>query len=243
MDDSDLVAAEYASEIRLAVRNSVQRDLVDGERAEDVALGAVLGVRPRRVLEVGCGLGEFSERLARVPGVEVIALDASPRMVELTRARGVDVVQGDVQQLDFLEESFDCVVANWMLYHVSDLDLAVSELARVLRPEGRLVAATQSAQLFPELWGLVGDPPPPTLSFTAENGEVALSRHFRRVERLLVEAEVVFPDYAAARTFIAATITRSHLADQLPKFSGSLRATLVHAVFVSDLPLRGAANP
>ncbi len=43
-------------------------------------------------------------------------------MVELTRARGVEAVVGDVQDLPFADGQFDCVVAAWMLYHVPDLD-------------------------------------------------------------------------------------------------------------------------
>ncbi len=43
---------------------------------------------------------------------------------------------GDVQSLPFADAGFDCVIASWMLYHVPDLDLGVSEIARVLRAGG-----------------------------------------------------------------------------------------------------------
>ena len=89
------------------------------------------------MLEVGCGEGELSERLQRSLGVEVIALDQSGRMVELTRKRGVNAVVGDVQQLPFEQGSFDVVVAAWMLCHMPDLDRGLAEIARVLRPGGR----------------------------------------------------------------------------------------------------------
>jgi ubiquinone/menaquinone biosynthesis C-methylase UbiE len=52
----------------------------------------------------------------------------------------------DAQALPFVENSFDGVVANHMLYHVPDLGLALSEFRRVLRPDGRLFAATNGAQ-------------------------------------------------------------------------------------------------
>ena len=65
--------------------------------------------------------------------------------VATARAAGFDQVDGrtcDVQELPFEDGSFDIVVANHMLYHVPDPDRAVAELARVLRSDGVLLAAT-----------------------------------------------------------------------------------------------------
>ena len=89
-----------------------------------------LDVAPQSVLEVGCGEGELAERVQRELGAEVVALDQSERMVELTRRRGVDARVGDVQDLPFPDECFDVAVAAWMLYHVPDLDRGLGELAR-----------------------------------------------------------------------------------------------------------------
>src|SRR4029078_7030536 len=91
-------------------------------------------------------------------------VDVSPRMVELARARGVDAQVGDVQELPFADGSFDVAVAAWMLYHVPHLDRGLSELARVLRPGGILVAVTNSRYHLLELRELVGSGPS-TLSF------------------------------------------------------------------------------
>ena len=91
--------------------------------ARDLAFDAVAEVEPRRVLEVGCGRGELAERvIAPSSACELVAIDQSERMVELTRARGVDARVGDVQALPFEDAAFDCAVAAWMLYHVPDLD-------------------------------------------------------------------------------------------------------------------------
>ena len=54
-------------------------------------------VAPERVLDVGCGMGELAERVQKELGAEVVAVDISPRMVELTRARGIDARLADVQ--------------------------------------------------------------------------------------------------------------------------------------------------
>src|SRR5207244_5914622 len=109
------------------------------------------------VREAGAGRGERAERMQRERGVEVVAVDQSERMVELARERGVDARLGDVLALPFEDGSFDCAVAAWMLYHVEDLDLGLRELARALRPGGRLVAVTNTEFHLPELWGRFGD--------------------------------------------------------------------------------------
>jgi ubiquinone/menaquinone biosynthesis C-methylase UbiE len=119
--------------------------------AEEVAFAAVAEVAPTRVLEIGCGPGYFAERVQQETGARVRALDLSPRMVELARDRGVAAEVGDVQELPFADRTFDCAVANWLLYHVPSLDRGLAELARVLGPPGRLVAATFAGDHLGEL--------------------------------------------------------------------------------------------
>ena len=71
-----------------------------------------------------------------------------------------------------------------MIYHVRDLDPALAELKRVLRPGGRLVATTNAIDHLQELWDLarrastVGN-----FTFRSDNGEEALRRHFKHVEQ------------------------------------------------------------
>ena len=113
-----------------------------------------------------------------------MAVDVSPRMVELARDRGVDAELGDVQALPFPDASFDCAVAAWMLYHVPDVDRALGELARVLRPGGRLVAVTNYLDHLYELRELSPDRPQTEWTFSGDNGKELLERHFATVERV-----------------------------------------------------------
>jgi SAM-dependent methyltransferase len=232
LDSPLLVHWEYASEERLAVRNKTYRDLVEGANAEEMVFEAVREVAPKRMLEVGCGTGELSERVQRELGAEVVALDVSPRMVELSIARGVDARVGDVQDLPFGDGMFDCAVAAWVLYHLPDLDRGISELARVLKPGGTLVAATLGEGNMAELWQAVGDTATRGLSFGHHNGEEALRKHFAEVERLDAEGTVVFPDRESMRRFVAATITRAHLADRVPEINEPFHARTSHVLFV-----------
>ena len=235
LDDPALVRREYADESRFAVRAAAWES-ASGPDAKRLAYEAVAEIEPRDVLEVGCGRGELAERISRELGARVAAVDQSERMVELARARGVEAIVGDVQDVPFPDASFDCAVAAWMLYHARDLDRALSELARVLRPGGRLVAATNSADNLPELWHRFGERGKRAQPFSAENGEAILRRRFARVERREARGAVTFPDWDAARRYVAASTTRSHLADELPRFEGPLVASRLAVVFVAETP-------
>lgn len=233
LNDPQRVREEYATEDGLRARASIY-DAVSGPDARELAFEAVREAAPRRVLEVGCGWGEFAERLQADVVVDVVALDLSPRMVELARERGVDARTGDVQNLPFEDGSFDVAVANWMLYHVPDLERGLSELARVLRPGGRLVAATNSLDHLSELWLLVGrDRHWEQERFFSENAEAPLRRYFTSVERRDVTGSVTFADRDAARGYIASSVAHKHLADQVPELAGPLVATRRNTIFVA----------
>jgi SAM-dependent methyltransferase len=194
LDDPALVADEYADETRLRRRASAYTGAHTALDARVPAVAAVVEARPARVLEVGCGWGELAEWLARDTAAQVVAVDLSERMVELARARGVDAQVGDVQELPFADGSFDVAVAAWMLYHVPDLDRGLSELARVLRPGGALVAVTNSVGHLRELRDLLAYPDGQEELFNRENGEELLRRHFSQVERRDADGVVTVRD-------------------------------------------------
>jgi SAM-dependent methyltransferase len=233
LDNPLVVQWEYASEERLAKRNQTYRDLTEGVRPDDAVFEAVREVAPARFLDVGCGMGELAERVQKELGAQVVAVDISPRMVELTRARGIDVHLADVHSLPFEDGAFDCVAANWVPYHVPDLDRGLSELERVLRRGGRLVAATLGDANMRELWDLLGGEVTAGLSFGYENGEIALTPYFTQIERREVNGTVVFPDRSSIVDLVAATTTRSHFADHLPELTEPFHTRSTHCVFVA----------
>jgi SAM-dependent methyltransferase len=230
LDDPALVEAEYASERGLAGRIAAYR-FAEGPDAREEAFRAVAEVAPRRVLEVGCGQGWLSERIQSELDCEVVAIDQSERMVELTRARGVDARVGDVQDLHFGGGSFDVAVAAWMLYHVADVDRALAELARVLRPRGRLVAVTNSREHLGEIAELVGVERV-EYPFSAENGEEQLRRHFATTERREAYGWVAFPSRVEAQEFLDHSIVWG--GRQLPPFDGPLRVRRAPVIFAAE---------
>lgn len=228
-NDPELVAREYANEKGLMGRRAAYR-YSEGPDPRELTFQAVAEAAPRRVLEVGPGPGELAERIERELGASVTAVDISERMVELTRARGIEAIFGDVQELPFPDEAFDCAVAAWMLYHVPDVERGIAELARVVRPGGRLVAVTNGADHWQGLREQVVDERGESC-FSAENGEELLLRNFSRVERRDATGWIVFPDRAAAQAFVDATMT---LKGELPQFEGPLRVRRSPYVFIAE---------
>jgi SAM-dependent methyltransferase len=112
--------------------------------AADVASLASAGAQ---VLEVGCGPGHLSIRLARHHGLEVTGLDLDPAMITRARAnthragngdqRRPEFLVGDVAALAFSDESFDLVVSTLSMHHWADPTAGLAEIGRVLRPGAR----------------------------------------------------------------------------------------------------------
>jgi trans-aconitate methyltransferase len=99
----------------------------------------LLAPRPgERILDVGCGDGVLTERLAAL-GCEVIGVDGSAAQVAAARARGVDARVVDGQALDFAAE-FDAVFSNAALHWMKRADAVIDGVWRALRPGGRFVA-------------------------------------------------------------------------------------------------------
>lgn len=239
VNDPALVAREYEDESRLAARRRVWHDLLDGPSSDDMVLDAVVEAGPARVLEVGAGWGDLTARIREELGASVVATDLSARMAALAHARGLPTAIADVEHLPFPHATFDAVVANAMLYHLPDLDAGVAELARVLRPAGRLVAATFGHRHLQEVWDLL-EGPGIELSFHSDNGEAVLRRRFGRVRAHRGRGAVTFPDRDELRTYVASTLTRAHLADRVPAdLRGPFVAHSDVAIFVGEDPRTG----
>jgi trans-aconitate methyltransferase len=91
-----------------------------------------------RILDVGCGDGVLTEKIARL-GVTVVGIDSSPDFVAVARQRGLDAFEQDAANMNFRCE-FDAVFSNAALHWIKDADAVITGVARALRPAGRFVA-------------------------------------------------------------------------------------------------------
>ena len=157
-----------------------------------------------RVLELGCGPGLlWRENLSRIPaGWDITLSDFSPGMLQQARdnlhdaGRPFTFTVVDAQDIPFADDSFDAVIANHMLYHVPDRPRAFAEIRRVLRPDGRLFAATNGEAHLQELEALLpeGEFDFSHAPFSLENGRAQLAPWFptialRRFDDALVVTE------------------------------------------------------
>ncbi|MFI9804782.1 class I SAM-dependent methyltransferase [Streptomyces sp. NPDC052301] len=124
-----------------------------GEARAAAASEAVLGLipqRPGRLLDVACGTGIVTRRLAaNRPGLRVTGADLTPAMVRMAGARlpGA-IVRADSRRLPFADGTFDAVTSIWLLHLLDDPEdvrAIVAECARVLRPGGVYVTTVDKA--------------------------------------------------------------------------------------------------
>lgn len=109
----------------------------------------------RRILDVGSGKGRFARILKeRHAGAFICAFDLAEAMLRYVPA-GIDPCRGSMTALPFRSEAFDCSYATESLEHAVDIEMAVAEMCRVVKPGGRIVIIDKNA----EQWGRLKTPP------------------------------------------------------------------------------------
>ncbi|KES07115.1 methyltransferase [Streptomyces toyocaensis] len=157
-NDYDNFAEAYAAE--------TENNPVNAYYARPAMLALAGDVAGRRVLDAGCGAGPLTAAL-RDRGAVVTGMDASTGMLALARRRlGEDVAlhQADLgEPLPFEDGAFDDVVASLVLHYLEDWGPTLSEIRRVLRPGGRLIASVD----HPFVAYTFTDPPPDYFATTS----------------------------------------------------------------------------
>ena len=181
---------------------------------DDLELAAVRRYgEGKDILEAGCGTGLLLGRTLEFAKSST-GVDLSAGMLAKAKARGLSVTQGSVTELPYADESFDLVFSVKVLAHIENIEGALSEMARVTRPGGYVLAEFYNTH---SLRYLIKSLKPPTAISNATNDEAVFTRY----------------DDAAQ--------VRSYLPDDL-SWEGSRGVRIVTpTAFVHKIPLVGSA--
>ena len=220
-NDPEVVRQIFASEGNLLIRQDIHdKYTVPKQDYITWALSCVQWRGDEQVLDVGCGPGRWATVMReRLPNITYYGLDLHQGMLAHHPCRDTLGV-GDIQQLPYADNTFDVVMANHMLFHVPDIEQAIRECRRVLKPDGVMLASTNSVNNMPEFQVLfrraitllappgtshIQIPLPSSHLFTLESGTRYLSRHFFAVVRYDLPSALVFPDVEPVIAYLEST--------------------------------------
>ncbi len=185
--DRRVVKDQYADSTRLERRISIHEKYSRNKQPFGEWIISHYELQPgEKVLELGCGTGSMWQGVALPAGCHVTLTDLSTGMLDTARRStahlSADYIVCDAMALPWEDAVFDVVIANMMLYHVPDIGKALSEIRRVLKPEGRFFAATFGEHGVVEaVLDMLGLPCTANHRFTLQNGGGQLAKHFAQV--------------------------------------------------------------
>lgn len=230
-NDPQAVGRMYLTDEALRIRQETH-ELYSDPKLDftEWALDSVSWRGDETVLDIGSGPGRYYHALqARFPNIRYYACDLYAGMVQ-THPYKNTLALADAQRLPYSDASFDVVMANHMLFHVPDVERALRELRRVVKPGGYVMATTNSIHTMPEFQALMRRAitllsPPGTANvrvpgqhtdpFTLESGTRLLSRHFFAVVRYDLPRSLIFPSADPALAYLNST--RSVREAELPQ--------------------------
>ena len=192
-----------------------------------------------KILELGSGPAYmWKDCVSRIPaGWDITLSDLSSGMVDsawrnlVVTGRAYNFKEIDVQAIPFEDEMFDAVIANFMLYHVPDRPKAISEIKRVLKPGGRIFAATVGDHHLKEMMEWLQkvhvDETPYINPFTLESGLDQLKPFFPNVTLSRYEDNLQVTEIEPVMAYIRSSFRATELSeDEFAKIQVDLEKEL-----------------
>lgn len=247
LTDQNYLGPQYKTDVNLSARQRVHERFSTNPQGifswlmtlAEVQLGQVM-------LDVGCGNGRLWQdilnegaKVANTASYDVTLVDLSlgmvqqaAQVVDKSRARW-QAIQASATNLPFSGAYFERVFANYMLYHVPDVDQAVTEFRRVLHPEGKLCVTLLGQAHMGELWQLLQDLLKTQAHsregrFLAQQAQPDLEKHFAQVQvhpyddALQVTDAAMLWDYVLS-SFSLQALSVAELADLKMKFQAAVQ--------------------
>jgi len=219
-DKTRLVTEAYATDEPLLVRIETHRRYsVPAIDLPAWALDRCLWRGDETALDIGTGSGQYLAPLRqRVPRGRIIAGDLAPGMLRDLAARGAPgdavLLNADAEALPLADGSCDVILASYVMFFIPDIPRAVSDIHRVLRPGGALLAVTMAPVYLDELrvainralakLGATGEPYQNELHdrFNLDNGPAYLTPPFSRTSVHRFESAFVFPEVEPVLAYV-----------------------------------------
>ena len=198
MSNEVLVKEQYSNTNKLKLRKSLHEKYSTNPIGFQKCMFEQYPFRAKmKILELGSGRGElwsyyFENEMLQGYEMDITISDFADGMVDNLQqcyaGKGFSVKKIDISDIPFESDTFDLIIANSMLYHVKDIDAALSEVKRVLKKEGLFYCATlgvngMTQYLYHALEELGIPYHESGISFTLQNGTEILKKQFHKVER------------------------------------------------------------
>lgn len=178
-----------------------------------------------KVLELGCGSGKFWTKNINDldEDIDITLSDFSKSMLKIAKSKLKNVGREfkfkeiNAENIPYEDNTFDIVIAQHMLYFVPDIDQALSEIKRVLKPGGVFYVTANSCDTMKELNEIMKDFDPDSglnsngysTRFELENGEKILKKYFDNVEVEILNGKIIVNDPKPVVEYKASTIKGS----------------------------------
>ena len=226
-NDAETVKAQYATADKLSARISFhERYSINPQGFGSWLISNYEIENGASVLDIGCGNGSLWAKNGNSTASfgKLVLADTSEGMLETARENlgerdNLEYICADIQALPFEDDTFDAVIANYVLYHVPELARGIAEVHRVLKPDGVLYCATYGEHNFTDTladWlALGGEEYRPNHNFTMENGAAKLKRSFAHVEARFYEDSLRVTDVGGLVEYLRSLVSL-RVTDDIP---------------------------